>query len=310
MHTHLFCPLKMFTYLHAVAVRLYQNIRRLWTRNYPFGVPANMQQNNQAALNTGYDGSAADPSESNKAGKRAAGSKTSSEKGDPLSLPVKRSHGTINAGDKDTADTKRRYSDSSHTKSNTKAPASETQDHSTDSEIELDDVFVVHMRCLDSNSATPVPQAAFLDLDKALGYALRVFKGFCAFHYDDYVYYGPKKLKNHPTQRFTARHGQTRQRLAVVDVVQVCVMDAVVDWGENEREGKEGVGKRHRGDGVGQKKGVAAKGEEELFEDLAATGRDEDASDDDYRPEDNEVNDYDGSLFYEEEDKKVLKHVG
>lgn len=97
--------------------------------------------------------------------------------------------------------------------------------------VEMREVFGVFLRVLargDLSSGPPL--AAFHSEPEALTYALRTLRAFCDKHYNDYTYYGSRRLSHSPVARYTARDSQAGKRLVVADVVCVGNEDMPEDW--------------------------------------------------------------------------------
>lgn len=90
-------------------------------------------------------------------------------------------------------------------------------------------LWVVHPRVFTGKHASTVPRSAFFDHSKADHHAQGVFYTYCRQNFYDYVYYGPTELKRGGIIRYTARDAKTGERLMLVDVFAVNVLD-VEDW--------------------------------------------------------------------------------
>lgn len=157
-------------------------------------------------------------------------------------------------------------------------------------------VFVVRMRVLDESSTPAIPQAAFHSQQRARTYALHIFKDYCDQNYDDFIYYGPRQLARKPAFRYTARHGQTRKRLVLVEVSNLMIVD---QQGEDDGRG-QGCENWEEEDEVLDQHGLYADledGQDSGDEEGLETSQDVSTSD---------LSD-EGSTFEDEDNGKVLR---
>ncbi|KAF1353617.1 hypothetical protein BDV97DRAFT_346930 [Delphinella strobiligena] len=179
--------------------------------------------------------------------------------------------------------------------------------------VEVREVFGVFLRVLargDLSSGSPL--AVFRSEPEALTYALRNLRAFCDERYNDYTYYGSRRLSHSPIARYTASDSQAGKRLVVADVACVGIEDMPADWasrfGNDSGNRQDSMQIQEPGQEEGSCADVGRASHSESrqadeYQELETNGGVKAIRDDD----DNVLTEDEGSVLQDEEDKKVLR---